>query len=521
MTGGEALVAGLAAHGVDTVFGIPGTHSLPIYPYLRKYRIRHVLTRHEQGAGYAADGYARVSGRPGVVLTTTGPAILNAVAAAAQAYSDSVPVLFVSPAMPVDHPGRGNGLLHEVKDQRAAMAAVTAGSHRVRSVGEIPVAVAQAFADLRTGRPRPRHLDLPLDLLDRSEDVRAVRPIHVAVTPPDGKSIGAAAGILAAARRPGVIVGGGVRHAADELRRLVELLQAPVISSTNGKGILPYDHPLSLGAGLHRAAVRDFVEDCDVVLAIGTELAPADLFYGGLTFSGKLIRVDVDPAQLLTNASPDLSIVADASIALDALSATLQPKGSQRERADSWRRRVGDQARTEGSRWLSIVDGIASAIGRSGVVAADNAMVCYYGALSNLPGYRPGCFLFPTGLGTLGYGLPAAIGAKLAEPDTPVVAIEGDGGLMFSVAELATAAQLRLPLPVVVVDNGGYGEIRREMAERGDPVHAVDLDRPDFPALATALGCHGVSAGGDIGPLVATALAADRPTLIHVRDDAG
>lgn len=516
MTGGEALVAGLAAHGVDTVFGIPGTHSLPIYPYFEKYGIRHVLTRHEQGAGYAADGYARVSGRPGVVLTTTGPAILNAAAAAAQAYSDSVPVLFMSPAMPVGHPGRGNGLLHEVKDQRAAMEAVTAGSHRVHTVGEIPVAVAQAFADLRTGRPRPRHLDLPLDLLDRNEDVQPVWPIRVTVTPPDAAAVDEAANILAAAERPGIIVGGGVRQAADELRKLAETLAAPVISSTNGKGILPYDHPLSLGAGLHHPAVRDFVEDCDVVLAVATELAPSDLFYGGLTFAGKLIRVDVDPAQLLANASPDLPIVGDAALTLSALTAKLEPKTS--ERAEGWRERIGDQARAEGARWLSTLDGIAGAIGRTGVVAADNAMVCYYGALSNLPGYRPGCFLFPTGLGTLGYGLPAAIGAKLAEPDTPVVALEGDGGLMFSVAELATAAQLRLPLPVIVLDNAGYGEIRNEMADRGDPVHAVDLGQPDFPALATALGCHGMSVDGDIGPHVAKALTADRPTLLHVRE---
>ncbi|GAA1660328.1 5-guanidino-2-oxopentanoate decarboxylase [Fodinicola feengrottensis] len=515
MTGGEALVAGLATHGVDTVFGIPGTHSLPIYPYFQQYGIRHVLTRHEQGAGYAADGYARVSGRPGVVVTTTGPAILNAATAAAQSYSDSVPVLFLSPAVPVDHPGRGNGLLHEVKDQRAAMDAVTAGSHRVHSVQEIPVAVAQAFADMRTGRPRPRHIDVPLDLLDRVASVRLPAPIRVATAIADPAAISEAAHMLADAQFPGIIAGGGVRAAAAELARVAESLGAPVIASTNGKGILPADHPLSLGAGLHHRAVFDFVAECDVLLAIGTELAPSDLFAGGLEFRGKLVRVDIDPAQLLTNAEPDLAIVGDARQALTELALAL-PARESTQRPAQWRERVSAQAAIEGAPWRSIVDSLAAALGRDGVVAADNAMVSYYGALSNLPGYRPGCFLFPTGLGTLGYGLPAAIGAKLAEPDTPVVALEGDGGLMFTVAELATAAQLGLPLPVLIVDNGGYGEIRNEMAERGDPVHAVDLGHPDFVALGQSLGCHAMTAG-DLTEDITNALAADRPTLIHIQ----
>ncbi len=517
MTGGEALVAGLATHGVDTVFGIPGTHSLPIYPYFQQYGIRHVLTRHEQGAGYAADGYARVSGRPGVVVTTTGPAILNAATAAAQSYSDSVPVLFLSPAVPVDHPGRGNGLLHEVKDQRAAMDAVTAGSHRVHSVQEIPVAARWRRLSpicVRAGRD----LGISMCRWIFSTGSRAYGCRRPSGWPPRSRTraaISEAAHMLADAQFPGIIAGGGVRAAAAELARVAESLGAPVIASTNGKGILPADHPLSLGAGLHHRAVFDFVAECDVLLAIGTELAPSDLFAGGLEFRGKLVRVDIDPAQLLTNAEPDLAIVGDARQALTELALAL-PARESTQRPAQWRERVSAQAAIEGAPWRSIVDSLAAALGRDGVVAADNAMVSYYGALSNLPGYRPGCFLFPTGLGTLGYGLPAAIGAKLAEPDTPVVALEGDGGLMFTVAELATAAQLGLPLPVLIVDNGGYGEIRNEMAERGDPVHAVDLGHPDFVALGQSLGCHAMTAG-DLTEDITNALAADRPTLIHIQ----
>ena len=207
MTGGGALVAALVAHGVDTVFGIPGTHNLAIYAELPRHGIRHVSPRHEQGAGYAADGYARVTGRPGVCLTTTGPAVLNAATAAAQSYSDSVPVLLISPGMPLGHPGRGNGLLHELKDQRGALDAILAYSHRVTSVAEIPLAIAQAFVTMGKGRPRPVHLEVPLDLLESEADVDVVRPLPVAVRVPASGPVREAAAVL----RPGAATPPGRR----------------------------------------------------------------------------------------------------------------------------------------------------------------------------------------------------------------------------------------------------------------------------------------------------------------------
>ena len=222
MTGGEALVAALAAHGVDTVFGIPGTHNLSVYAAMPGHEIRHVLTRHEQGAGYAADGYARSSGRPGVVVTTTGPAILNAAAAAAQAYSDSIPVLFVSPGMPLQHPALGNGLLHEIRDQSAAMAAVVGNSHRVTSVREIPLAVAQSFAQMTAGRPRPVHMEIPLDLLDASDEVLVVPPVVPAIAVPAEDALDAAGAALEAAENPLLIVGGGAAGAVDQVAALAD-----------------------------------------------------------------------------------------------------------------------------------------------------------------------------------------------------------------------------------------------------------------------------------------------------------
>lgn len=226
MTGGEALVRNLAAHGTDVVFGIPGNHNLGIYQHLAPNNIRHVLARHEQGCGYAADGYARVSGQPGVALVTAGPAVLNALASLGQAYADSVPVLLVSPGMPLRHPNRGNGHLHETKNQQAAVNAVVAVSHRVTSVAEIGDAVSQAFVDMTAGRPRPVHIEIPIDVLDESAEVAIGRPVSVPNCTAPTAQLERAAALLAGATRPGIVVGGGARAAAAEVRELAERLGA-------------------------------------------------------------------------------------------------------------------------------------------------------------------------------------------------------------------------------------------------------------------------------------------------------
>lgn len=524
MTGGEALVAALGAHGVDVAFGIPGTHNLEIYKHLPAHGVRHVSTRHEQGAGYAADGYARTTGRVGVAIVTSGPALLNAATAVGQAYSDSIPVLVVSPGLPLRHPATGNGLLHETRDQQAAMAAVAAASLRPTSVAEIPTAVAQAFSIMTSGRPRPVHLEVPLDVLEESAEVAVVAPVVAAPLPAPAGSVAAAAALLADASAPVVLVGGGARGAAPQVRALAERLGALVVSTTNGKGVLPEDHPLALGAGIHLPAVKALVDEADVVVAIGTELAPADLWYGALPVAGKLVRVDVDPVAMVTNVTPAVSVLGDAALALDALLSVLGEGEPARPDAAGWRERKAKDAQAEGAEWLEVVAALAAAVPRDVVMATDNAMACYLGTLANLATHTPSSYLFPTGYGTLGFGLPAGIGAKVGNPDRPVVAMLGDGGVMFTVAELATAAELRIALPVVVVDNSGYGEIRNEMAERGDPVHAVTFPAPDFAALGRAVGCLGVTVDlgadgtpADLTTAVRDALVADRPTVIHVR----
>ena len=522
ITGGEALVAALAEHGTTTIFGIPGTHNLAAYAAMSAYGIRHVLAHHEQGAGYAADGYARSSGRPGVVLTTTGPAVLNAAAAAAQAYSDSVPVLFISPGVPVRHPGLGNGLLHEVKDQSRAMDAVASYSHRVTSLAEIPLAVAQAFAAMTTGRPRPVHLEIPLDLLEESGPARPALPVIAPSHPPAARAaIASAASALSAARSPLIVVGGGAADARDELVALAEALDAPVFSTANGKGTFPPHHPLFAGDGVQHPSVQAAVAASDWVIAVGTELAPSD-WWIGLPPLERLVRVDIDPQAVHVNATAVHPLVGTAAATLAILAAGIdRPHAAPGPRAAALRQAHRDDARREGAAWMSLLSAIGRALPPNAIVAGDSAMVCYYGALSNLAVSTPRSFLYPTGGGTLGFGLPAGIGAKIAHPDRPVMVVHGDGGLMFSLPELATAARLRLPLPIVVVDNGGFGEIRNEMADRAEHVHAVALGTPDLVAVARGLGCRAehVSHPDDIAAHLDAAFAADRPTLLHVWED--
>ncbi len=530
-TGGALVVAALRAHAVDTVFGIPGTHSLEIYRALAGTGIRHVTPRHEQGAGYAADGYARVGGRPGVAIVTTGPAVLNIATAVGQAYSDSVPLLVISPGMPTTHPAHGTGLLHETKNQSAALDAVAGYSHRVASHAEIPVAIARAFASFRAGRPRPVHVEIPLDLLGTAAPgpVPVPGPIRTGRRCPDPELLDAATVALDGAHAPVVIVGGGARAAAASVLRLAEILAAPVLSTTNGKGIVPEDHPLAVTSALHLPSVRDFVDSRDVVVAVGTELSETDFWAGPPRWLARLIRIDADPGQLAVNAVPDIGIVGDAEDALAALLERLTGRRAPATAADdaagatptaAGAAAIRAEAASEGARWIRWLDAIAAALPRHAIVAADNAMACYYGALGNLRAYRPGGFLFPTGFGTLGFAVPAGIGAALADPAAAVVALSGDGGLMFSVSELATAAAEQICLPVIVFSNGGYGEIRDEMRAGGIEPIAVDLPEPDFATLAIAMGGRGRVAGSPqaLAEALADALSYPGPTVIVVPD---
>ncbi|MBX6386182.1 MAG: 5-guanidino-2-oxopentanoate decarboxylase [Microbispora sp.] len=534
-TGARALAEALRLHGVDTIFGIPGTHNLAIYEELDRAGMRCVTPRHEQGAGYAADGYARVTGRPGVVVTTTGPGVVNAATALGQAYSDSSPILLVSPGVPTGHPRDGRGYLHESRDQSRAIDALCAWSHRVTTVREIPAAVARAFGRFAEGRPRPVHVEIPFDLLDLKGQVKIVPPYRITRREPDPAALDAAARLLRVARRPGFVLGGGAQCPGERrggdgqspvgrlAMRLAERLGAPVVTTVNGKGTVPESHPLALGTTLHLAAVRRWLAACDVVLAVGTELGPADLWEDAFTLSGRLVRIDVDPGQMYGDHVADVAIVADAELAMRGLAERLDRRG-----AVPWPRRardpgVGYKAELDEltRRWSGQLAALRRAMPPETVVVGDNSMFVYHGALVGMPVDPPGRFLFPTGFGTLGFALPAAIGAKLGRPDLPVVALAGDGAFQFSLQELATAVELELSLPIVISVNGGFGQIREEMRQRGMRPVAVDLHAPDFPALAAAYGARGcaVKTPGELEDAVAEALRVPVPTVIVMPED--
>jgi 5-guanidino-2-oxopentanoate decarboxylase len=506
MTGGEAVVQALRAHGVELVFGIPGTHTLPIHRHLAAAGIRHVTPRHEQGGGYAADGYARISGRPGVVLATSGPGVINTATPAATAYADSVPMLVISPAMPTDVQGRDTGYLHEGKDQGAAMEAVTAWSRRAASPAEAAAAIDAAFAHFAAGRQRPVHVEIPIDVLMSTGEVAPAEPAGpVAGTP----GVDHAAALLAEAERPALVLGGGARGAAAAALRI----GVPVITTVNGKGIVDERSPLSLGASIRLRAAQEWLAERDVVIAVGTELGESDLWGPMPELRGKLVRIDVDPAQLHKNAPADVAVLGDARAVLEAL-----PARAAQEDLTAVRETIRAEALADGAPWLELAGALDEALGPDGILAGDSTMAAYYGAVHFLQMGPARRFIYPTGYATLGYALPAAIGAKLAAPERPVIALAGDGGLLFTVAELVTAAELGISLPVVVPNNGGYGEIRAQMREEGiDPI-GVDLKVPDLPALGRAFGGSGIAVEepAELAAALDEALERPGPTVIEV-----
>jgi thiamine pyrophosphate-dependent acetolactate synthase large subunit-like protein len=522
VTGGAAVIDGLAAHGVRDVFGIPGTHNLELYRYLPDSGIRHVVTRHEQGAGYAADGYARVSGRPGVLITTSGPGITNAITALATAYADSVPVLAISPGPPRGTVGGDIGWLHEMKNQQGALEAVCGRSIRVESADETPEVLAAIFERFATSRPRPVHLEIPIDVLEGTWQRRPVpvRPLPQPVGPGRAQVVELAAA-LDGARRAVLVAGGGARGAGPQLRALADL-GLPILTTVNGKGILDESHPASLGAGIRLTAAQRALNEADLVIAVGTELGDSDL-WGGVVAPGcpgerTVVRIDIDPNQMHKNVTADLAVVGDATIVLTELLDVLREKHfAARPFETDVAEAIASEAAEYAGPWAEVQRVLASALPADVVVAGDSSQVTYYGTVHHWPFTPSNRLLYPTGYATLGYGLPAALGAKIAQPERSVIAVFGDGAAMFSIQELMTVAEQGLAIPVVIVDNGGYGEIRDQMVDRGIKPQGVDLRCPDFVALARAIGAHGVVAHSveELGPLAAAALHGDRPTVIY------
>jgi acetolactate synthase-1/2/3 large subunit len=517
---GERLPQLLKAYGVELIFGIPGVHTVELYRGLPASGIRHVSPRHEQGAGFMADGYARASGKVGVCFIITGPGMTNIATAMGQAYGDSIPMLVISSVNALAELGRGDGRLHELPDQRALVAGISAFSHTIRSPQELPEVLARAFAIFEGGRPRPVHIEIPLDVITApADDVPIARKPSVARPMPNADAIIRAAALLREAKSPIVVLGGGTVDAADSARHLVETLGAPAILTINSKGVLPADHKLSLGATLPQPPVLEALQGADVVLAIGTELSETDtlLFGQKLDLTGKVIRIDIDAAQLNRNGVAEIGIVADAGSAMAALSAALAgfvaPAGSL-ERASTLRSAAFASIAPVYALHGRILDAAAKALPGL-VIVGDSTQPIYGGNLSYGASTSRTWFNASTGYGTLGYALPAALGAKLGQPDLPVMAVIGDGGIQFTIGELASAVELGLPVAILLWNNAGYGEIKRYMADRAIPEIGVDIYTPDFQTIARGFGLRAMRAE-TLPALVAALSDLTGPTLIEI-----
>jgi 5-guanidino-2-oxopentanoate decarboxylase len=525
---GQALIRLLEQHQVDTVFGIPGTHTLELYRGLARSRIRHVLPRHEQGAGFMADGYARASGRPGVCLLIAGPGLLNAATPIAQAYSDSVPLLIVSSVADPPPGGVPEGHIHELPDQAATMGHLTAFSMTLARPEDLAGMVERCFSFFRQARPRPVHIALPLGLLQREAPwpqapEPAPPPAEIEV---DGAKLAEAATLLRRARRPVMILGGGSMDCAEAARTVAERTGAVILTTIAGKGAVADDHRLHAGAALTTAAGRRLAESADVVLAIGTELAASDTWTGPLRFAGRLIRIDIDELALRSHPDAQIALRADLAPALAAL-ARLLPEHGPAPRHD-WGAGVAARCREESrrpvselqSRHVRALEALRAAIPEDAMVAADMAQLAYTANVC-FRCSRPRSYFYPVGLSTLGYALPAAIGAKLAAPDRAAIAITGDGGFLFTAAELGTAVECGLPIVVLLWNNDGLGQIRDRMTARNIPPIGVNPRNPDFLALARSFGCRTARPASIAGLKreIRAALRRRVPTVIEIHDD--
>lgn len=490
---GVYLTRLLKTYSVEVVFGIPGVHTVELYRGLDGSGLRHVTPRHEQGAGFMADGYARACGKPGVCFIISGPGMTNIVTAMGQAYGDSIPMLVISTVNAHGRMGSGEGWLHEMPNQSALVAGVSAFSRTVNRPEELAPALAQAFAIFDSARPRPVHIELPINVMlaDASHLPVATDPPRLRRPAPATADIEAAAVLLNASKTPLILAGGGAVRSAAKLMDLAEALDAPVVMTTNARGILPPDHPLGVSLSPSMPRTRELVATSDVVLALGTELGPTDYdFYedGGFAIPGKLIRVDIDPAQIMRSHMPSLGLVGDVDEAIVNLAPRIisRPSGAGRPRARAANAGTADLPRALLTN-LAVLNLIRETL-PDALIVGDSTQLVYAGNTAFAASVPGGYFNSATGFGTLGYGLPAAIGAALGAPGRPIVALVGDGGLQFTSAELASAVEAKVPIIMILHDNSGYGEIKSYMQSLGVTPLGVDILTPDLARIAQACG---------------------------------
>ena len=519
-SGATALVEQLVREGTEVVFGIPGIHLMPVLDALHGYgdRVRFVTTRHEQATAFMADGYARVSGQPGVSLVVPGPGVYNAATGLATAYAASSPFLQIAGQVSRAAIGRGMSVPHEVHDQLDIVRPVTKSAERVTSADDLPRAVHDAFAAMRSGRPRPTHLEAPPEAFSDLTAAPLLDPAGRVEPEIDEERLAAAAGLLAGAQRPLVVAGGGI-HAADaaaELTELAEFLQAGVITTREGKGAVDERSPLSLGTLFVHQRLRPAIADADVVLAVGTRFQGVPL-----AARQKLVHLDVDAAEIGRYGPVAVALVADARTGLrrllDALRARREPAADRTAELRAVRAAVDEQHMAVGPQ-AQIVQALRRAVPEDGILAVDATMVGYMCHLA-FPVYRPRSYLTSSYMGTLGFAFTMALGAKIAAPDRPVLSVSGDGGFLFNAGELATAVQYGLNTVSVVFNDSAYGNTRLDqISGYGGRIIGTELRNPDFVAYAESFGAVGVrvKTPDDLAAAVREAFTDSRPVVVEM-----
>ena len=528
VTGGELLVDALDAAGVEVAFGLPGVHNLPAWKGFARSPVRLVGVRHEQAAAYAADGYARVTGRLGVALTTTGPGAANTLCAVGEAWASRSPVLVIATDIPTTlrRAGVYRGALHETTDQAGMFAPVTKATVRVTDPKEIPAAVQLAAWTALDAPSRPVYLELPTDTLAATvtgghleADITDDRA-HL----PPAEAFDEALQALRQADRPLIWAGGGALRsgAGPLLGDLATRLAAPVITTYMARGLLGTDHPCAVELPPHVPQVGALWDEADVVLAVGTDFDGMMTQNWAMPQPPTLLAVNVDAADGAKNYPPDLLLEGDAAAVVAVLTQGL-PAGDGD--TDALHRRLADirgavrrDLETKHPGAVEFLDTVDTALPPETVIVADMCIPGYWlGGFHRVPGPRR--LAYPVGWGTLGFAFPAAVGAALAGVG-PVVSVSGDGGFLFACGELATVAQERVPLTAVIVDDGGYGMLRYDQRRAGDETFGVDLATPDFAALAAAFGLRSETVdglGADFGAALAGHVRSEEPTVLVAR----
>jgi thiamine pyrophosphate-dependent acetolactate synthase large subunit-like protein len=522
-TGAHLLVESLIGEGVDLLFGIPGVGTLAVYDvFVDHPELRHVEVRHEQAAVFMADGYARASGRVGVAFTSNGPGALNTITAMATAVNDSVPVLHLVSENPPEVRRKGKGHFHDISDQFGIFRPVSGHAAQVALAGEIPAAVQSAFFALRNRRPRPALVEFANEALTSYASTSTVGPATTLERPIDRDALSRAAALLAGAERPLVWAGGGVANAdaATAMIRMVERLGAPAITTQKGKGAIPSDHPLHIGNWANEQPVRDLIAECDVLLAVGTRFSYFPTGGWSLRLPDRIVQIDIDPAEIGRNYRVEVGLVGDATAALVALDEELDRLGHEplAWRDDEVSKTLARVTEAVGIPVeIDVLDQMRSVLPPEALVFNDPTTIAFW-ARSHWKTEHPRTWFVPSGFGTLGFALPAAIGARLARPDVPSIAIIGDAGIMFTIQDLMTAVQERVPAIVVVFNDEGYGVERRHQDHLYGRRSGVDVQPPDFVALARAFGARGLLVDdlSKVGETIASVLDAEGPTLIEV-----